>query len=264
MALFEHCPFDESNKPSFMRALLYDYRFRYGYETGEEELRQLVRAHNISDTNIVSQEEEEELDEYESEEEEREPLSPLEEEVVEEAAAPESVPPPAAPSAEAVVPPELKEGEGEHKDEAVEQKVAERMDEKEATATASSFKKRRDPADEAVEGMKRRSSTKREAAGRPHGLAKEADESFRRAMLAKQRKLLRQLLRDQRKRAAEQRQSAKQVTHARDTPPSFDEQGRRIWWVRARLVGPYGPILAVRPKPPASHVADTWEQILEH
>lgn len=261
MALFEHCPFDESNKPAFMRALLYDYRFRFGYETGEDELKQLVVAHHISDTNIVTQsdqEEEGELNESESEEEEREPLSPLEEEVVEEeTAAPQPQPEP--PSVEAVVPPELKEGEGEHKDAAVEQKMVERMDEKAATASAS--KKRRDPAEEAVEGLKRRSSTKREPAGRPHGLAKEADESFRRAMLVKQRKLLRQLLRDHRKQAAEQRKSAKQVTHA--TPPAVDEQGQRIWWVRRALVGPYGPILAVRPKPPTSHVPQAWEQALE-
>jgi hypothetical protein len=80
-------------------------------------------------------------------------------------------------------------------------------------------------------------------------------------MLVKQRKLLRQLLRDQRKQAAEQRKSAKQVTHA--APPAVDEQGQRIWWVRRALVGPYGPILAVRPKPPTSHVPEAWEQALE-
>lgn len=250
MALFARCPFDASNPPKYMRALLYDYRFRFQYDK-EEELKQLCRDNNIRDTTIVEQSEPEEEEEDEDDvvgqfddilreqqedeqEEEGEVTQPAQDDT-------------------AGISRLAKQGEGEHEITEPEQKAHEHVDEKEAASG------KKPPSSEGTSRRTRSDPSEALRSRRGQGVARSnVDERARKAQLARERKLLQALLRGR----APPSKPLKKLVHG--TPPEFDEQGHRIWWVRRHLIGPYGPVLAARPRPvPVAADAPAWEQALE-
>jgi len=250
MALFDYCPFDASSPPIYMRALLYDYRFRFQYEK-ENELKQLCRDFSIRDTTIVEQSDAEEEEEEEEDEDvigQFDDILRKEEEEEEEEEEGEVAQP--AQEDTTGLAKMAKEGEGEHEIAEPEQKAQEHVDEKEAasgkkpSSAAGSFRgARSDSSGGALRSRATRSSV---------------DERARKAQAVRERKLLQALLRGRVPPA----KPLKKLAH--EAPPEFDEQGRRLWWVRRHLIGPYGPVLTVRPRPPpVAADAPAWEQALE-
>jgi hypothetical protein len=242
---------------------MYDYRFRYQYDK-EDELKQLVKEHHIPDSNIVSQsEEEEEEQESESDDEtlfEEAPPTEAqagEEDALQEPAAQRIVPQQQHPSLQSAVAEEQKVPA--ERAESKESKLAAKR--KSGSASPPKPARRFNPVEEAMQTLHKRVDGKKHAtaAGRPHGLARSVDESQRKALLARQRRLLKQLLRAQ----APTFHPMKKLTHDHAPPPEYDANGDRVWWVRRHLVGPYGPILAVRPPSTNNAPRDTWEHTLE-
>lgn len=235
MDLFESCPFNASNPPRYMRALLYDYRFRDGYEH-EEDLKALVRQYNIPDTNIVSQseaEEEEIESEVESEPEEEE------QEEQEEQEAPQETEHQTEDVIAASAPAEASSGEGEKKTPEMAQQQESKQQRSGVKASRGSGSGQRDVAEEVLARLARQSSRKK-APDSPnkdehHSRGLATDAATRKALLARQRKLIRQLLRAQLS-STSARKPMKKLVH--EIPPAVDEQGQRVYWVRRHLIGP--------------------------
>lgn len=233
MDLFESCPFNAANPPRYMRALLYDYRFRDGYER-EDELKQLVKQYNIADTNIVSQseaEEEEQESDVESE--------PEEQEEQEEEQEPQLAAPPKQQSPHETEPTEDVASAGAPSGEKKTPELVQESKQQLRGVKAVRGRGERDVAEEVLARLARQSSRKKapdspnKDAHHSRGLA--TDEATRRALLARQRKLIRQLLRAQLS-SSSSRKPMKKLVH--EIPPAVDEKGQRVYWVRRHLIGP--------------------------
>ena len=290
MELFEHCPFTADDPPRFMRALLYDYRFRFQYEK-EEEIKQLVREFKIPDTNIVTQsDDEEQLVESEAEggesgengeEEEEEEGQQEPNELEQEPVYVESEPEPdtaaateeSSDASSSVQKPPLRRSRSAGAAEAA-QEVLDRL------ARQHAKKQQPDPVSPHKSshhsyGLQQPPSMTLDspsiASPAPSSSASsDADAAFRRALRAKQQKLIREMLASIAKENAASSSKRSAAAAAKKSlhppPPEFDEQCERVWWVRRHLIGSYGPILAIRPKPATAvteEQKEAWEQALE-
>lgn len=238
MDLFESCPFDASNPPRYIRALLYDYRFRDGYEQ-EEDLKALVKKYHVPDTNIVSQSEAEEEEEEAESDIESEPDEAEEQEDEQQQ---QEVPQETEHATEDAVaatsaPAEASSVEGEKKTPELSQQQESKQQRSGVKASGGSGQ--RDVAEEVLARLARQSFRKK-APDSPnkdehHSRGLATDAATRKALLARQRKLIRQLLRAQLS-SSSARKPMKKLVH--DMPPAVDEQGQRIYWVRRHLIGP--------------------------
>jgi len=268
MALFDHCPFGEANRPQYMRALLYDYRFRFMYEK-EEELKKIVKEYGIKDTTVVEQSEDEAEEEEEEEEEEVEQEDAGEMEGFDGLMDTHKQGGEEKPTGEG----QPSQGQDLHahgegledastSNEQKEQQQRPSSDAKEATHTRSASSSGGKKPRGVTEGQTLRS--RGSAAGGGGRRARSSDEErSRKALLARQRKMLQALLRG-RLGGGGWVQKPMKTLAGRVAPPAFDEQGRRVWWVRRHLIGHYGPTLAVKPqRQPAEADAPAWEQAME-